>query len=159
MFGLYLLSWLNLDQFPKLPSRYVCTRCACALGMRSRWGLHFWHCHRHRTAAPEVARGTLSPAGLQRCQGPRPCQQPPTSTHCELGTVQGPHLCPIQQEGSARTRVTPAAPSAADGCVLSPGQIPSSPLVWCLCLGTLQPKSPHTANGVSVSRPVLSGRL
>lgn len=93
VFGLYLLSWFNLDQFPKLPSRYGCARCVCAPGLCLAWGPHLRCCHSPRTEPVEVMRGTLSPAGLQRCQAPWPCQHLPTSTSSELWTVQCPHSC------------------------------------------------------------------
>lgn len=109
--------------------------------------------------SPRGGEGHTEPCRVAEVLGTLALPEPPTSPCCELGTVQCPQCVSVQQGGSARSQVTPAAPSAADGCVLPPGQIPRAALVWCLCLGTLRPKSPHPANGVSVSRSVLSSRL
>lgn len=54
------------------------------------------------------------------------------------------------------TRVTPAPHvSAAGGCPLSLVQVPSSPLVWCLCLDT--PNSPHAVPQLEQTRAIRVG--
>lgn len=111
----------------------------------------------HRTT--RCGEGHTEPCGSERCWGPWPCQHLPTSTCCELGREQWPHLYLSPAGRQCQNPSHAGCTSAADGSVPSPVQIPSPPLVWCLCLGTLTANIPHTANGVSVSRPGKSGRL
>lgn len=129
-----------------------------------------WGCVRGGSCISDATAGTEqncprwrgAHGALRVCRGaggPGLASTSPPALAVSFELCSAPTCISVQQEGSARTQVTPAAPSAADGCALSPAQIPSSPLVCCLCLGTLRPNSPHTTNGVSVSRPVESGRL